>query len=155
MSQGYAKVPNSWSHILFFTVAYVCSCKCLLNSQFFLYTTVVVLMTLFLVYWCNPTEKLHPLVGWITKRSCKRDWLSSVPWISEHGAMVTSLKVRTGKIAGQESTLHNKLRTVCYDYVRLSFWPRSQTDGWHIVPFIPPPPHLFLKTHKWYFLSEH
>lgn len=74
MSPGYAKVPNSWSHILFLTVAYVCSCKCLLNSQFFLYTTVVVLMTLFLIYWYNPSEKLHPLVGWITKQSCKRDF---------------------------------------------------------------------------------
>lgn len=151
MSPGYAKVPNSWSHILFLTVVYVRSCKCLLNSQFFLYTTVVVLITLFLILWYYPSEKLHPLVGWITKRTWKRDCLSSVLWIFEHGAMVTSLKVRTEKIAGQESTLQNKLRTVCYDYGRLSFWPRSQTDGWHIVPIIPPPPHLFLKTHKWYF----
>lgn len=52
MSPGYAKVPNSWSHILYLTVVYECSCKCkcLLNSQLFLYTTVVVLMTLFLIF---------------------------------------------------------------------------------------------------------
>lgn len=151
MSPGYAKVPNSWSHILFLTVVYACSCNWLLYSQLFLYITVVVLMTLFLIFWYNPSEKLHPLVGWITKRTWKRDCLSSVPWISEHETMVTSLTVRTGKIAGQETTVHNKLRTVCYGNGRLSFWPRSQTDVWHIVPIIPPPPHLFLKTYKWYF----
>lgn len=104
MSPGYAKVPNSWSHILFLTVVYVCSCnKCLLNIQFFLYTTVVVLMTLFLIFWYNPSEKLHPLVGWITKQTCKRDCLSSVLWISEHGAMVTSFKVRTGVHTSQRA----------------------------------------------------
>lgn len=65
--------------------------KCLLKSQLFLYTTVVVLMTLFLIFCYNPSENLYPLVGWITKQTWKRDCLSSVPWISEHEAMDTCL----------------------------------------------------------------
>lgn len=139
MSPGYAKVPKSWSHILFLTVVYVCSCKCLLNSQFFLYTTVVVLMILFLILLYYQSEKPHPLVGWITKRTWKRDCLSSVPWISEHGATVTSLKVRTE----QESALFNRLCTTFYDDGHHS----SQTDGCHIVSpyYLPPPPHLLSK----------
>lgn len=153
MSPGYAKVPNSWSNILFLTVVYVCSCnKCLLNSQFFLYTTVVVLMTLFLIFWYNPSENLYPLVGWITKQTWKRDCLSSVLWISEHGAMVTSFKVRTGKIAGQESTVYNMLCTVFNDDGHHS----SQTGECHIVsPYYPSSTLPFLRGEIWYFLVKH